>query len=169
MERASSVGLSCPKDNLTPFHEEVTMLSAAEVMRLLDLKPHPEGGHYHQTFRDSRMVEGARAASTAIYFLLARGERSHWHKVDAVEVWHYHAGAPLKLEIAADAEGPVERVTLGADLAAGERPQAIVPAHAWQAAQSLGEWTLVGCTVAPGFEFSTFELAPKGWAPAGAT
>jgi predicted cupin superfamily sugar epimerase len=169
MERASSVRLSCPKDNLTPFHEEVTMLSAAEVMRLLDLKPHPEGGHYHQTFRDSRMVEGARAASTAIYFLLARGERSHWHKVDAVEVWHYHAGAPLKLEIAADAEGPVERVTLGADLAAGERPQAIVPAHAWQAAQSLGEWTLVGCTVAPGFEFSTFELALKGWAPAGAT
>jgi uncharacterized protein len=138
-------------------------------MRLLDLKPHPEGGHYRQTFRDSRMVDGARAASTAIYFLLARGERSHWHKVDAVEVWHYHAGAPLKLEIAADAEGPVERVTLGADLAAGERPQAIVPAHPWQAAQSLGEWTLVGCTVAPGFEFSTFELAPKGWAPAGAT
>jgi uncharacterized protein len=169
MERASSVRLSCPKDNLAPFHEEVTMLSAAEVMRLLDLKPHPEGGHYRQTFRDSRMVDGARAASTAIYFLLARGERSHWHKVDAVEVWHYHAGAPLKLEIAADAEGPVERVTLGADLAAGERPQAIVLAHAWQAAQSLGEWTLVGCTVAPGFEFSTFELAPKGWAPAGAT
>jgi predicted cupin superfamily sugar epimerase len=169
MERASSVGLSAPKDNLAPVHEEVTMLSAAEVMRLLDLKPHPEGGHYRQTFRDRRTVDGARAASTAIYFLLARGERSHWHKVDAVEVWHYHAGAPLKLEIAADAEGPVERVTLGADLAAGERPQAIVLAHAWQAAQSLGEWTLVGCTVAPGFEFSTFELAPKGWAPAGAT
>jgi uncharacterized protein len=145
------------------------MLSAAEVMRLLDLKPHPEGGHYRQTFRDRRTVDGARAASTAIYFLLARGERSHWHKVDAVEVWHYHAGAPLKLEIAADAKGPIERLTLGADLAAGERPQAIVPAHAWQAAQSLGEWTLVGCTVAPGFEFSTFELAPKGWAPAGAT
>jgi uncharacterized protein len=143
------------------------MLSAAEVMRLLDLKPHPEGGHYRQTFRDRRTVDGARAASTAIYFLLARGERSHWHKVDAVEVWHYHAGAPLKLEIAADAKGPIERLTLGADLAAGERPQAIVPAHVWQAAQSLGEWTLVGCTVAPGFEFSTFELAPKGWAPAG--
>jgi uncharacterized protein len=145
------------------------MLSAAEVMHLLDLKPHPEGGHYRQTFRDRRTVDGARPASTAIYFLLARGERSHWHRVDAVEVWHYHAGAPLKLEIAADAEGPIERITLGADLAAGERPQAIVPAHAWQAAQSLGEWTLVGCTVAPGFEFSTFELAPKGWAPAGAT
>jgi predicted cupin superfamily sugar epimerase len=143
------------------------MLSAAEVMRLLDPKPHPKGGHYRQTFRDRRAVDGARAASTAIYFLLARGERSHWHKVDAVEVWHYHAGAPLKLEIAADAKGPIERLTLGADLAAGERPQAIVPAHVWQAAQSLGEWTLVGCTVAPGFEFSTFELAPKGWAPAG--
>lgn len=145
------------------------MLSAAEVMRLLDLKPHPEGGHYRQTFRDRRTVDGARAASTAIYFLLARGERSHWHRVDAAEVWHYYAGAPLELEIAADAKGPIERITLGADLAAGERPQAIVPTHAWQAAQSLGEWTLIGATVAPGFEFSTFELAPKGWTPAGAT
>jgi predicted cupin superfamily sugar epimerase len=144
------------------------MLSAAEVMRLLDLKPHPEGGHYRQTFRDPRTVEGARAASTAIYFLLARGERSHWHKVDAVEIFHYHAGAPLKLEIA-NAKGPIECITLGADLAAGERPQAIVPAHTWQAAQSLGEWTLVGCTVAPGFEFSRFELAPKDWAPSAAT
>jgi uncharacterized protein len=169
MERARSVRLSCPKDNLAPFHEEVTMLSAAEVMRLLDLKPHPEGGHYRQTFRDRRTVDGARAASTAIYFLLARGERSHWHRVDAAEVWHYYAGAPLELEIAADAKGPIERITLGADLAAGERPQAIVPAHAWQAAQSLGEWTLIGATVAPGFEFSTFELAPKDWTPAGAT
>jgi predicted cupin superfamily sugar epimerase len=138
------------------------MLSAAEVMRLLDLKPHPEGGHYRQTFRDPRTVDGARAASTAIYFLLARGERSHWHRVDAAEVWHYYAGAPLKLEIAADAQGPIERITLGVDLAAGERPQAIVPAHAWQAAQSLGEWTLIGATVAPGFEFSVFENGSAG-------
>jgi len=145
------------------------MLSAAEVMRLLDLKPHPEGGHYRQTFRDPRTVDGARAVSTAIYFLLARGERSHWHKIDAVEIWHYHAGAPLKLEIAADAKSRLKCIALGADLAAGERPQAIVPAHAWQAAQSLGEWTLVGCTVAPGFEFSRFELAPKDWAPSAAT
>jgi uncharacterized protein len=141
------------------------MLSATEVIRLLDLKPHPEGGHYRQTFSDSRTVEGGRAVSTAIYFLLARGERSHWHRVDAAEAWHYHAGAALALEIAADAKAPVERVTLGPDLAAGERPQAIVPAHAWQAAQSLGDWTLVGCTVAPGFEFKGFELAPKGWQP----
>jgi uncharacterized protein len=141
------------------------MLTAAEVIRMLDLKPHPEGGHYRQTFRDTRTIDGARAASTAIYFVLARGERSHWHKVDAVEAWHYHAGAPLRLEIATDANGPVERITLGADLAAGERPQAIVPAHAWQAAESLGEWTLVGCTVAPGFDFSGFELAAKDWAP----
>ncbi len=141
------------------------MPSAAEMIRLLELKPHPEGGHYRQTFRDARMVDG-RAASTAIYFLLARGERSHWHRVDAVEVWHYYAGAPIELEIATSAQGPVERLTLGPDIAAGERPQAIVPVHAWQAARSLGEWTLVGCTVAPGFEFKGFELAPKDWSPA---
>ena len=150
------------------------MLTAAEIIRLLDLKPHPEGGHYRQTFRDPltypppQAGEGkmgaARAASTAIYFLLARGERSHWHRVDAVEIWHWHAGAPLALEIAA-APGQRERIMLGNDLAAGERPQGIVPAHAWQAARSLGNWTLVGCTVAPGFEFATFELAPPDWEP----
>src|SRR5260370_39654834 len=120
------------------------MRSGGEGMGVVDLKPHPEGGHYRQTFRDSRTVDGERAVSTAIYFLLARGERSHWHKVDAVEIWHYHAGAPLKLEIAADAKSRLPRITLGARLAAGERPQAIVPAHSWQAAPSLGEWTLVG-------------------------
>jgi predicted cupin superfamily sugar epimerase len=140
-------------------------LSAAEVICLLDLKPHPEGGHFRQTFRDGLTVNGARAASTAIYFLLARGERSHWHRIDAVEIWHYHAGAALELEIVAGATSPVERLTLGPDLAAGARPQVIVPAHAWQSAQSLGEWTLVGCTVAPGFDFRSFEVAPKGWAP----
>jgi predicted cupin superfamily sugar epimerase len=145
------------------------VLSAAEVIQLLDLKPHPEGGHYRQTFRDSHTLPDGRAASTAIYFLLARGERSHWHRVDAAEGWHYHAGAPLVLAMAADARGPVEHVTLGPNLLAGERPQAIVPAHVWQAARSLGDWTLVGCTVAPGFEFRYFELAPPGWAPDGAT
>jgi uncharacterized protein len=139
-------------------------LTAADVIRLLDLKPHPEGGHFRQTFRDSKTVDDGRAASTAIYFVLARGERSHWHRVDAAEVWHWHAGAPLELEIAATSGGR-ERITLGSDLVAGERPQAVVPAHAWQAAQSLGDWTLVGCTVAPGFEFAKFELAPKEWEP----
>jgi uncharacterized protein len=139
-------------------------LKAADVIRLLDLKPHPEGGHFRETFRDGRKVDGARAASTAIYFLLARGERSHWHRVDATELWHWHAGAPLKLEIAATS-GSRETLTLGGDLGAGQRPQAVLPAHAWQAAQSLGEWSLVGCTVAPGFEFAKFELAPKGWEP----
>ncbi len=138
-------------------------LTAEDVIRLLDLKPHLEGGHFRETFRDARQSDGSRAASTAIYFLLARGERSHWHRVDAVEVWHWYAGAPLKLEIASS--GGVETVTLGADLAAGERPQAAVPAHAWQAAQSLGDWTLCGCTVAPGFDFKGFELAPKAWQP----
>ncbi len=139
-------------------------LTADEVIRLLDLKPHPEGGHFREMFRDKRQVDGGRAASTAIYFLLARGERSHWHRVDAVEVWHWYAGAPLELEIAQN-EARIERVTLGNDLTSDERPQVAVPAHAWQAAQTLGDWTLCGCTVAPGFDFSGFELAPKGWSP----
>jgi predicted cupin superfamily sugar epimerase len=140
-------------------------LSAADVVRLLALAPHPEGGHFRETFRDAVSVDGGRAASTAIYFLLARGERSHWHRIDAAEIWHFYAGAPLVLEIAARGELPAQRLTLGTDLAAGERPQAIVPAGAWQAAASLGDWTLVGCTVAPGFDFARFELAPKGWRP----
>ena len=139
------------------------MLTAADIILLLDLKPLPEGGHYRQTFKDSRTLDGGRAASTAIYFLLARGERSHWHCVDAVEIWHWHAGAPLALEVATTERR--ERIMLGDDLGAGERPQGIVPAHAWQAARSLGDWTLVGCTVAPGFEFATFELAAPGWEP----
>ncbi len=138
-------------------------LTAQDIIRLLALKPHPEGGHFREAFRDAQQVGGSRAASTAIYFLLTRGERSHWHRVDAVEVWHWYAGAPLTLEIAS--QGGVETVTLGSDVIAGERPQAVVPAHAWQAAQSLGDWTLCGCTVAPGFHFSGFELAPKGWQP----
>jgi predicted cupin superfamily sugar epimerase len=141
-------------------------LSANDVINLLELKAHPEGGYFRESFRDQSTVAGGRAASTAVYFLLARGERSHWHRVDAAEVWHYYAGAPLMLEIAGPAGAPINRVTLGPDLAAGERPQAVVSAGAWQAAVSLGDWTLVGCTVAPGFEFAGFELAPKNWAPA---
>ena len=150
-------------------------LTAPEVIRLLGLAPHPEGGHFRETFRDAPplhappragkgRVGGGRAVSTAIYFLLARGERSHWHRIDAAEVWHWYAGAPLALEISQE-PGRVERLMLGCDLAASEQPQAIVPAHAWQAAQSLGDWTLCGCTVAPGFDFSGFELAPPGWLP----
>jgi len=139
-------------------------LTADAVIRLLDLKPHPEGGHFRETFRDAPKIADDRAASTAIYFLLARGERSRWHRIDSVEIWHWYAGAPLTLEIA-KARGSIDRIALGGDLAAGERPQAIVPAHAWQAAESLGDWTLCGCTVAPGFDFKTFELAPPGWTP----
>lgn len=143
----------------------MSSLSTADVIALLELAPHPEGGHFRETFRDAR-GEGARAASTAIYFLLAAGEVSRWHRVDAAEVWHWYAGAPLRLEIAAPA-GASEPVRLGPDLAAGERPQAVVPAGHWQSARSLGAWTLVGCTVAPGFEFAGFELAPDGFAPPG--
>jgi predicted cupin superfamily sugar epimerase len=139
--------------------------SAAEVIARLDLKPHPEGGHYRETFRDTRADADGRAPSTAIYFLLARGERSHWHRIDAVEVWHYYAGDALSLQIAD--RGNKRTIKLGPDLAAGEVPQAIVPVHAWQAAESTGDWTLVGCTVAPGFDFAKFELAAKGWEPAG--
>lgn len=146
------------------LRQSMTPLTAAEIIQLLDLEPHPEGGHYRQTFRDSVTVDGTRAASTAIYFLLARGERSHWHRVDATEIWHWYAGAPLTLEIALPS-GHHERIMLGNDLAASQRPQGIVPAHAWQAAQSLGDWTLVGATVAPGFEFAKFELALPGFEP----
>ena len=138
-------------------------LTAAEIIERLDLKPHPEGGHYRETFRDSRNVDGERAASTAIYFLLARGERSHWHRVDAAEVWHYYAGSALNLHIH-DASG-LRIVRLGTDFNVGEFPQAVVPAQAWQAAESTGDWTLVGCTVAPGFEFAKFELAAPDWFP----
>jgi predicted cupin superfamily sugar epimerase len=139
-------------------------LSATDIIHLLDLKPHPEGGHFRETFRDGDAIDG-RAASTAIYFLLARGERSHWHRIDAVEVWHYYAGAPLVLEMAADERGPIRRMKLGPDIATGERPQGVVAAGHWQAAESIGEWTLVGCTVAPGFEFAKFEMAPEDWSP----
>jgi predicted cupin superfamily sugar epimerase len=137
--------------------------SAADIIARLELQPHPEGGYYRETFRDARTDAGGRARSTAIYFLLARGERSHWHRIDAVEIWHYYAGSALTLKIADD-DGQW-RFRLGPDLAAGELPQAVVPAHAWQSAESSGDWTLVGCTVAPGFDFATFELAPKDWSP----
>jgi uncharacterized protein len=140
-------------------------LTAADIIRFLELRPHPEGGHYRETLRDTSWVADKRAFSTAIYYLLARGERSRWHRIDATEVWHWYAGDPLELDVATNSTAAMERVVLGADLASGERPQAIVPARAWQAAQSLGDWTLVGCTVAPGFEFSGFEMAPTDWSP----
>lgn len=139
--------------------------TADEIIAALKLQPHPEGGHFVETFRDSATDANGRSRSTAIYFLLRRGERSHWHRVDAVEVWHFHAGAPLKLQIAEKAGAAVNTIMLGPDIAAGQRPQGVVPAHHWQAAESLGDWTLVGCTVAPGFDFAGFALAPPGWEP----
>ena len=144
------------RDNFLPMF-------SSDIIRLLDLKPHPEGGHYRETFRDS-MKFGDRPVSTAIYFLLAAGEISHWHRIDAVEVWHWYAGAPLALCVCTDGK-EILNVRVGMDLSSGERPQAFVPAGAWQSARTLGTWTLVGCTVAPGFLFDRFELAPPGWAP----
>jgi uncharacterized protein len=138
-------------------------MTSSDIVRLLDLKPHPEGGHYRETLRDP-MIYGDRSVSTAIYFLLAAGEVSHWHRIDSIEVWHWYAGAPLALSICADGEETV-KICVGVDLNSGERPQAFVPAGAWQSARTLGAWTLVGCTVAPGFLFDRFELAPAGWEP----
>ena len=134
---------------------ELEALSAEDIVNLLDLAPHPEGGFYRETFRDPN-APGGRAASTAIYFLLPGGAPSRWHRVDAAEGWHYYAGAPLELMI--EQNGMRWSQTIGVDLYSGERPQGIVPAGAWQAARSLGSWTLVGCTVAPGFEFAHFEV-----------
>ena len=138
-------------------------LSAVEIISRLSLEPHPEGGHFRETFRDSGN-SGGRAISTAIFYLLQEGEISRWHRVDASEVWHYHAGSPLELTLA-DEKHARHRHVIGLDLEADERPQQIVPAGCWQMARSLGAWTLVGCTVAPGFEFSGFEMAPEGWEP----
>ncbi len=134
--------------------------AAEAIIRTLGLAPHPEGGWYGETFRDSAVDQNGRPRCTAIYFLLEAHQTSAWHKVDATEIWLWHAGAPLRLSIAAELGGPVEDATLGPDLAAGQRPQGVVPAHAWQSARSLGAWTLVSCVVAPGFSFDGFELAP---------
>jgi predicted cupin superfamily sugar epimerase len=136
---------------------------ADAVISRLGLVRHPEGGWYRETFRDRREI-GGRAASTAIYYLLQAGEVSRWHRIDAVEIWHWYAGAALSLTLSADGRASVTLV-LGPDDGAGAEPQRIVPAGVWQTAQSLGAWTLMGCTVAPGFEFAGFELAPDGWEP----
>ncbi len=140
-------------------------MTPEEIIATLGMKPHPEGGHYVETWRHAG-ADGARGAGTAIYFLLQAGERSHWHRVDAAEIWHWYAGAPLELSMAVEGEA-VKVTTLGNDLASGARPQVIVPAGVWQSAVSLGAWTLIGCTVSPAFEFSGFEMAPQGWTPGG--
>ncbi len=144
-------------------HSTTEHQTAEQVIACLGLQPHPEGGFFCETFRDPATVAG-RSVGTAIYFLLKAGQQSSWHRVDATEIWHWYAGAPLALLTAGD-DGKQHRTVLGNGLKTGQRPQAIVAANAWQSAQSLGEWTLVGCTVSPGFEFAHFELAPEGRAP----
>ena len=139
-------------------------MSASEVIALLGLVPHPEGGHYIETFRDPRSDPDGRSVSTAIYFLLAAGEVSRWHRIDSAEVWHWYAGAPLELAMSRDGR-EVDVAMLGNDLLADARPQILVPEGVWQSAASKGAWTLVGCTVSPAFEFSGFEMAPPDWAP----
>lgn len=137
-------------------------MTADDIIAALDLAPHPEGGYYRQTWV-ADAAPGERPAGTAIYFLLKGGFPSHWHKVDATEIWHFHAGAPLLLRTAARDTGPAQTLTLGPDLLAGDRPQGIVPTDHWQAAETTGDWTLVGCTVSPAFQFEGFTLAPPGF------
>ena len=137
-------------------------MTAEDIINWLDLKPHPEGGFYRETFRDCAGPSG-RAHSTAIYYLLRAGEVSRRHRIDAAEIWHWYAGDALELCIGQDSAQ--QRVLLGPDLARGMRPQAVVPAQSWQSARPLGAFTLAGCTVAPGFEFSGFEMASESWAP----
>ncbi|MFO1151464.1 MAG: cupin domain-containing protein [Alsobacter sp.] len=139
-------------------------MGVKEVVERLALAPHPEGGWYRETFRDPATDEAGRSRSTAIYYLLGAGDVSDWHRVDAVEVWHYYAGAPLVLTVSPDGHD-AQATHLGPQLVAGQQPQRVVPAGWWQTATSLGAWTLVGCTVAPAFDFAGFELAPPGWRP----
>ena len=141
--------------------------SAEHLIEALGLQPHPEGGWYAETWRHDP-GDGSRGAGSAIYFLLRRGEVSRWHRVDAAEVWHHYEGAPLELRVSV-VDGSHETVILGPDVPAGQRPQAVVPAGAWQSARSLGDHTLVGATVSPAFVFEGFELAPEGWEPASGT
>lgn len=143
-------------------------LDPAAVIAALGLRPHPEGGHYREVWRDAPAA-GERGTGTAIYYLLAPGERSHWHRVDAAEAWHWYAGVPLELRLSMAGHG-VEEHRLGPDLAAGEKPLALVPAGCWQAAApGAGGWVLCGCTVSPAFDFAGFELAPPGWEPTPST
>lgn len=139
------------------------MTQAKEWIAQLSLQPHPEGGWYVETWR-AEAPDGERASGTAIYYLLEADQFSHWHRIDATEIWHWYAGAPLSITLSANGHD-AEAYFLGSDLAANQKPQIIVPPLCWQTATSLGEYTLVGCTVSPGFEFSGFELAPPDWRP----
>jgi len=136
----------------------MTQMTATEIIAHFDLTPHPEGGHYRQTWIEEDAT--GRPSGTCIYFLLQRDERSHWHRVDATEIWHHYAGAPLLLHLSATDEGPARTETLSPDLHLGHRPQIIVPKDHWQSAETTGDYTLVGCTVSPAFHFEGFTLAP---------
>jgi predicted cupin superfamily sugar epimerase len=141
------------------------MTEAHSIIDRLALQPHPEGGWYRETWR-ADAAPGERAGATAIYFLLEAGQRSHWHRVDAAELWLWHAGAPLRLLTAPADAGPVHETILGPEVAAGHAPQGLVAPHHWQSTETTDGWALVSCIVSPGFEFAGFTLAEPGWAPA---
>ncbi|MDX2072865.1 MAG: cupin domain-containing protein [Alphaproteobacteria bacterium] len=142
---------------------ETTRYSADDVVAMLGLVPHPEGGYYREMFRDEKKNDAGRSASTSIYYLLTQGQTLHWHRVDAAEVWHWYGGAALVLETFNGKE--LTKFRVSGNLMEGERPQLVIPAKCWQTASTTGEWTLVGCTVAPGFESAGCEMAPPGWQP----
>jgi len=142
---------------------ELHKYPADDVVAMLGLSPHPEGGFFREIFRDAHLLDDGRNASTAIYFLLTKDKPLHWHRMDAAEVWHWYAGAPLMLQIFDGKE--LSKIRLSNNLMEGERPQAVVPAKSWQMAQTQGEWTLVGCTVSPGFTPAGFEMAASDWKP----
>jgi len=137
---------------------------ADHIIAQLGLQPHPEGGWFAEVYR-SPAAAGERGALTTIYFLLKAGERSHWHRVDADELWLWHAGSPLDLMIGDAADANPVTIVLGGDVLAGYTPQARVPATRWQAADAHRGWALVSCIVVPGFDFAGFELAAPGWSP----
>lgn len=143
---------------------ETTTTDPKALIAALGLIPHPEGGWYRETWR-APAAEGARASATAILFLLEAGQRSHWHRVDAAEIWLWHAGSPIALETAPDDAGPVRTIRLGPDVLAGDTPQHVIAPDEWQAAEADRGWALVSCIVSPGFDFAGFTLAAPDWAP----
>ena len=143
-------------------HQRIVHMSTAQLITFLDLKPHPEGGWYRETYVYEDPA-GGRPHATAIYFLLANGETSHWHRVDTHEIWLFHAGTPLVLSVADEEGGPATEHLVGPDLAAGHIPQINIPPNRWKTARSLGDWTLCACVCTPGFTFDTFELAPESF------
>lgn len=166
VSRPSVTARNRAADLIEPEQQNImfaSLESAADIIKQLNMQPHPEGGHYVETYR-APCASGERAAMTAIYYLLEVGDLSHWHRIDATETWLWHSGAPLAITVSPDGNSAAS-THLGPDIGLGQAPQLVIPPMHWQTAESLGAWTLVSCVVAPGFSFDGFELAPTDWRP----